>query len=330
MIRSTTVRTGVAALALTTALAGCGANKSDNEQLAGCEQTYTIGFSHPVGEAQFVKALKDYVAQYGPNERCTEVLLDNTTGNNLEAQRATVEGWVTQQVDAIVLWPVDPSAFTNLMSRAQQQGTKWLTYVAPMDGQDGRVGFDAAQEGEQIAGDVADWLQKRYPAGGVAAAVTTLTTLPVVEGRWEPPMRKLAELGIPVVSEQDCADQSCGLQIAEDALRENPQLRVFIGLNDDVALGAQKAVQNSGLDVEEFYISGHDGSPEGLEAIKAKTGAFRATTAIPIADLGRSIIDNSIAAITGEGTADALTPTVLIHPDDTQQIDQLLATMRGS
>lgn len=330
MIPRRFMRPALTAAALSFVLAGCGANSSDNEQLAGCEQTYTVGFSHPVGEAQFVKALKDFVARYGTSERCTEVLLDNTTGNNLEAQRATIEGWVTQQVDAIVLWPVDPSAFANLMSRAQEQGTKWLTYVAPMDGQDGRVGFDPTQEGEQIAGDVAEWLAQRYPDGGVEAAVTTLTALPVVEGRWEPPLATLAELGVPVVSKQDCADQSCGLQIAEDALRENPRLRVFIGLNDDVALGAQKAIQNAGLNADEFYISGHDGSPEGLEGLKAETGAFRATTAIPVADLGRAIIDNSIAAITGEGEADALTPTVLVHSDDTAEIDELLASMKQS
>ncbi|WP_432945576.1 sugar ABC transporter substrate-binding protein [Kribbella sp. CA-253562] len=310
-------------------LSACGgAQGSGSAALDGCEDTYTVGFSHPVGEAQFVKALKNVVADYGPT-KCVKVLLDNTTANNLETQRATVESWVTQKVDAIVFWPVDPSAYTNLVAQGHEQGTKWLTYVAPIDGQDGSVGFDSDQAGQEIAADMSAWISKNHPGKDIQAAVTTLIALPPIFGRWEKPTAALTKLGIPVVSKQDCSNQSCGLEIAEQVLRENPRVRVFISMNDDVALGTQKAIANAGLDPDDFYVAGYDGSPEGLENVKAGKGAFRVTMAIQVEQLGHDIIDNALAAVTGEGDSSTLAPSIRVTPADDAEIDKLLAVFKG-
>lgn len=321
------LRRAAAAASVTTvaalSLAACAQGGGTAEVAEGCEETYTIGFSHPVGEAQFVRALKDVVAEYGP-QQCAEILLDNTTGNNLETQRETVEGWVTQGVDAIVFWPVDPNAYTNIVPTAQQNGVKWLTYVSPVEGQDGSVGFDPVQEGDGIAEDVTAWLAENAPDGGVEAAVTTMTTQPTIAGRWTQPKAALEGLGINIASEQNCSNQACGLEIATDVLRENPNVRVFISYNDDVAIGTQKAIENAGLDPNLYYVSGYDGSPEGLENVKAGTGAFDVTMAIPVAQLGRDIVDNSLAAITGEGDSNSLTPSIKVTPADSAQIDEML------
>lgn len=326
--RKTAIATAVALGALT--LAGCAQGGSEAAVLEGCDETYTVGFSHPFGEAQFVKALKGVVADYGPEE-CVEVLLDNTTGNNLETQRETVESWVTQGVDAIVFWPVDPSAYANIVPTAQKEkGIKWLTYVGPVEGQDGSVGFDPIVEGDGIAEDVTAWLQERHPDGGVEAAVTKMTTQPTIQGRWTQPKDALGKLGVPVVSEQDCSNQACGLEIASQMLRENPDVRVFISYNDDVAIGTQKAIENAGLDPQEYYVSGYDGSPEGLANVKEGKGAFDVTMAIPVDELGQGIIRNAVAAITGEGDSSSLTPSIKVTPEDSAKIDELLRIFEGN
>lgn len=315
----------VAGLSLT----ACAQGGQNAAGLEGCGEVYTIGFSHPVGEAQFVKALKDVVAKNGP-DKCAEILLDNTTGNNLETQRETIEGWVTQGVDAIVFWPVDPKAYANIVLTSQQNGIKWLTYVAPVEGQDGSVGFDPMQEGDGIAEDVTAWLAENHPDGGVKAAVTTMTTQPTIQGRWTQPKAALGSLGIPIASEQNCSNQACGLEIATDVLRENPDVRVFISYNDDVAIGTQKAIENAGLDPKQYYVSGYDGSPEGLANVREGKGAFDVTMAIPVADLGRDIVSNAVAAVTGEGDSNSLTPSIKVTPADTAQIDQLLEIFKNN
>lgn len=327
-MRSTTsLRRSAVALLLSSSaaivLAACAQGGGETAELDGCDETYTIGFSHPFGEAQFVQALKGVVADFGP-EACAEILLDNTTANNLETQRETVESWVTQGVDAIVFWPVDPSAYASIVPTAQEDGIKWLTYVGPVEGQDGSVGFDPMQEGDAIGEDVTEWLAEHYPDGGVEAAVTLQTTQPTIQGRWTQPIAALEAIGVPIASEQDCSNQACGLEIATNVLRENPDVRVFISYNDDVAIGTQKAIENAGLNPEDYYVNGYDGSPEGLANVKDGTGAFDVTMAIPVADLGRDIVTNAIAAITGEGDSNSLTPSIKVTPADGARIDEML------
>ncbi|WP_343552375.1 sugar ABC transporter substrate-binding protein [Pantoea sp.] len=289
-----------------------------------CAKTYTIGFSHPVGESQFAIALKKKVAAAGEKNGCVKVLLDNTQQSNLESQRSTLESWVTRRVDAIVVLPVEATALDGLRKQAQKKGIKWLTYAGATPGADGSVGFDNVQSGDLVAKDALNWVKQRYPDGKVSAAVTTLTPLKGFAGRWDEPLKQFKAANLPVVSQQDCATQACGLQIAEDSLRQHPDLRVFIGINDDAALGALRAFKNAGIKPEDAYIAGQDGTVEGLQAVK-QGGAYRASAAILLDDLARSIIENSLAAITGKGSTNYETPVELGTLRNPQRLDALIA-----
>lgn len=324
MIGNLTRRAAVAAafVSLTViSLSACSAADSGNA--AGCEDTYTIGFSHPSGQAAFVKALKSKVEEVGSETECVKVLLDNTQGESLENQRATLESWVQQKVDAIVLLPVDDASVESLRKQAQAQGTKWLTYAGPTEGADGSVGFDNVASGTLLAEDAIAWAEENHPDGGISAAVTK-SPLVGFKGRFEIPRDMLEAAGIPVVSYQECLDQACGLQVAEDSLRENPDLRVFIGLNDDAALGALRAFDNAGIDPTTVYIAGQDGNIDGLEAVKAG-GAYRASAAILLTDLAESIINASLAAIKGTGETDIESGIEIATLRDPELLDELIA-----
>jgi ABC-type sugar transport system substrate-binding protein len=277
-----------------------------------------------VGESEFAAALRKKVVKYAAENGCVTALIDNTQSSNLESQRATLESWVIQKVDAIVVLAVDAPALDGLRKQAQAQGTKWLTYAGATKDSDGSVGFDNVQSGDLVAKDALAWVKQRYPDGGVTAAVTTLTPLVGFAGRWDQPLEQFAAAKLEVVSKQDCADQSCGLQITEDALRQHPDLRVFIGINDDAAIGALRAFTNAKVPAEDTYIAGQDGTVEGLEAVK-KGGAYRSSAAILLDDLAKSIINNSIAAITGSGETNYETPVVLGTLRDPKQLDELIA-----
>lgn len=324
MRRNLATRVGLAsAVAAALALTACGSDDSDSGASADCEENYTIGFSHPSGQAAFVKALKSTVERLGDEQGCVEVLLDNTQGESLENQRATLESWVAQQIDAIVVLPVDDASAESLKTQAQEQGTKWLTYAGPTEGSDGSVGFDNDASGTMLAEDAIAWAEEAHPDGGITAAVTK-SPLVGFSGRFEIPNEMLPEAGIEVVSYQECLDQACGLQIAEATLLEHPDLRVFIGLNDDAALGALRAFTNAGIDPDEAYIAGQDGNIEGLEAVQ-EGAPYRASAAILLEDLAQSIIDTSIASITGEGETDSESAVELATLEDPERLDELIA-----
>ncbi|WP_341940281.1 sugar ABC transporter substrate-binding protein [Microbacterium sp. LWH10-1.2] len=319
--RLATVTATIIAVALVST--ACSPGGSGNSANASCEEEYTIGFSHPASEASAVKVVKEAAAAHAEELGCITVLLDNTSGMNLETQRSTLESWVTQKVDAIVVLPVDPAALENLREKAQSQGTKWLTYVASNPEEDGTVGFDNETAGKDMAAYLDEWIAEKHPDGDITAAVTTATPLPSIQPRVLPAISLLESSGIDVVSQQDCAAQDCGLQLAEDALRAHPNLRVFIGLNDDAALGALRAFQNAKVDLDEVFVAGFDGAEEALVSLRDKTG-YTASSAIPTIELGASVVDNAIAAITGDGDASKQTPMFLVNPSDSEKIAELL------
>ena len=113
---------------------------------------------------------------------------------------------------------------------------------------------------------------RHYPDKNITAAVTTATALPAVQPRVLPVIDYLNEAGIEIVSQQDCITPDCGLQITEDVLRQHDDLKIFVGLNDDAALGAQRALLNAGTDMDGFFLAGFDGPAEALQSLLDDTG----------------------------------------------------------
>ncbi|MBM9467963.1 sugar ABC transporter substrate-binding protein [Nakamurella leprariae] len=323
--RGTVGVTAAALLALT--LGACGGS-DDAAAASGCETTYEIGFSHPISEAAFVKGLKSQVTAQAKEIGCVEVLFDDTQASDLESQRNTVETWVTQGVDAVVVFPVDAKALTPLRTQAQSAGIKWLQYATPGEGVDGYTGFDNVASGDIVGQAAVDWITEHQLSGKVTAAITSITAVPDVRGRWEQPQKLISDAGVEVISLQDCSDQTCGLEQAEALLNANPDLRIYIGANDDAALGALKAFQSKGIDPSEVFIAGQDGNIEALKAVKAG-GAYKVSAAIDMIDLSHAIVQNSINAITGSGETETEAAVIPASLDDPSELDELIAQQGG-
>lgn len=290
-----------------------------------CEggKTYKIAYSHSVSEAAIVKQVRRFADERAAELGCVEVLHDNTQANNLEQQLNAVQGWITLGVNAIVVTPIDPQALAPLQKQAQDAGIKWLTYLGEMDSSDGFVGFNHSQSGQLVADAAVAWA-KANNVENPEALVTTLTGLPLLSPRWTEVERIFKENGITIVSMQDSADEASGLKVAETVITQNPGLDIIIGLNDNSAVGAYRAVKVAGMDETKMFIAGQDGDPSGLAAVN-EGGAYRGSAAIQINTLGANIVNQALNAINGNGPTSAYTPTVWASKDDQALLDQLLA-----
>ncbi len=290
-----------------------------------CEggETYKIAYSHSVSEVAIVKQVRRFADERAVELGCVTMLHDNTQANNLEQQINAIQGWITLGVDAIVVLPIEPTALQPLQRQAQAADIKWLTYLGKMDGADGFVGFDHAQSGQIVAQAAVDWA-KANELTDVKALVTTLTPLPSLSPRWTEVTRIFAENGIEVVAEQDAADQTNGLRVAETILQQHPDLDIIIGMADDAAVGALRAIRLAGADPSKMFVGGQDGSLEGLSAVN-DGGAYRASAAILINELGANIVDLALNAVRGKEPSFAYTPTVLAQKNDQALLDKLLA-----
>ncbi|MEU3984147.1 substrate-binding domain-containing protein [Streptomyces sp. NPDC026672] len=103
--------------------------------------------------------------------------------------------------------------------------------------------------------------------------------------------------GIQVVAQQPADfDRTKGLDVMSNLLQAHPDVQGVIAANDEMALGAIKALgSKAGTSVP---VVGFDGTPDGLTAVK--NGTLYASVAQQPTQLGKIAVDNALHAIEGK------------------------------
>ncbi|MDF3297602.1 ABC transporter permease/substrate-binding protein [Streptomyces tropicalis] len=99
--------------------------------------------------------------------------------------------------------------------------------------------------------------------------------------------------GIQVVAQQPADfDRTKGLDVMSNLLQAHPDVQGVIAANDEMALGAVKALgSKAGRSVQ---VVGFDGTPDGLTAVR--NGSLYASVAQQPTQLGRIAVDNALRA----------------------------------
>ncbi|MFF3741378.1 substrate-binding domain-containing protein [Streptomyces sp. NPDC002566] len=103
--------------------------------------------------------------------------------------------------------------------------------------------------------------------------------------------------GIQVLAQQPADfDRTKGLDVMSNLLQAHPDVQGVIAANDEMALGAIKALgAKAGTSVQ---VVGFDGTPDGLKAVEE--GTLYASVAQQPSQLGRIAVDNALRALRGE------------------------------
>ncbi|MGL4368022.1 MAG: ribose ABC transporter substrate-binding protein RbsB [Brevinemataceae bacterium] len=108
--------------------------------------------------------------------------------------------------------------------------------------------------------------------------------------------KKAAELGLNIAVKQPANfDRSMGLTVTENLLQIHPDAKAIFAHNDEMALGAQRAVKDTGLNM---IIVGFDATPDAITAVAS--GELTATIAQQPALIGALGVENAVKAINKE------------------------------
>ena len=86
------------------------------------------------------------------------------------------------------------------------------------------------------------------------------------------------------------------MNAATNMLQAHPEINVFYGLSDEMALGAAQACKQAGR--ADILCVGLDGNPNAKEAVKA--GELTATLDVGPVAIGKNAIEALVKAIHGE------------------------------
>lgn len=212
-------------------------------------------------------------------------------------QISQVEDMIAQGIELLFLNPVDWQGVKPALDAAKQAGIPIVNFDADVydkDLVDAIVISDNYQAGFVCGEDLA----KRMPNGGKLAIIehaVAKSVLDRINGFYD----GLGSISnkFKLVSRQDGLGQlEITLPIAENILQANPDVQVFFGGNDPIALGivaALKAANKTGI-----LVYGVDGSPEIKASIR--NGEATGTGAQSPINIGKKSVEVAYKILNGE------------------------------
>ncbi|MET9800352.1 substrate-binding domain-containing protein [Streptomyces sp. NPDC006368] len=216
--------------------------------------------------------------------------------NDASQQANQLQNFTSAGLGAIIVNPVDSDAAGNSVNAADKARIPVIAVdrgvnKAPVDT---LVASDNVAGGELAAKTIADKLGGKGKIVILQGQAGTSAARERAQGFAK---GLKAYPGIQVVAQQPADfDRTKGLDVMSNLLQAHPDVQGVIAANDEMALGAIKALgSRAGTSVS---VVGFDGTPDGLKAVEG--GTLYASVAQQPSQLGRIAVDNALKALQGK------------------------------
>ncbi|MEU8511018.1 substrate-binding domain-containing protein [Kitasatospora sp. NPDC048722] len=233
--------------------------------------------------------------------------------NDASQQANQLQNFTSSKLGAIVVNPVDSDAASNPVAAAGRARIPVIAVDRGVNNADvnALVASDNVAGGEQAAKTVAE----KLGGSGKIVILQGLAGTSAARERAEGFAKGLeAYPGIEVVAQQPADfDRTKGLDVMSNLLQAHPDVQGVIAANDEMALGAVKALGSRAG--ESVQVVGFDGTPDGLKAVEQ--GTLYASVAQQPSQLGKIAVDNAVKAIKGEKVEETVKVPVKVVTKET-------------
>ncbi|GGT20555.1 substrate-binding domain-containing protein [Nonomuraea spiralis] len=288
----------MAGAALTLGLAACGSSGdggSGSTSSGGGD--IKIGMSVSTLNNPYFVQLRDGAEAEAKKEGVTLTVTD--AQNDASQQVNQVQNFTSQSMKAIIVNPVDSDAAAPAVKAADRVKIPVIAADRGVNGAEvaQTVASDNVAGGKLAAQELAKQLGEKGNVVVLQGTAGTSASRDRGQGFAE---GIAAYPNIKVVAKQPADfDRTKGLDVMTNMLQSNPDITGVFAENDEMALGAIKAVgAKAGQQVK---IVGFDGTPDGLKAVQA--GTLAATVAQQPKLLGQQAVQAAVKAAKGEDIA---------------------------
>ncbi|MEV5954374.1 substrate-binding domain-containing protein [Streptomyces sp. NPDC051987] len=232
--------------------------------------------------------------------------------NDASQQANQLQNFTSSGLGAIIVNPVDSDAASNSVKAADKAD---IPVIAVDRGVNNArtatlVASDNVAGGELAAKTIAEKLGGRGRIVILQGQAGTSAARERAQGFAE---GLRAYPGIQVVAQQPADfDRTKGLDVMSNLLQAHPDVQGVIAANDEMALGAIKALgSKAGSSVS---VVGFDGTPDGLTAVK--NGTLFASVAQQPSQLGKIAVDNALKSIKDQKIPSAIKVPVKVVTKD--------------
>ena len=272
-----------------------------------------IGLSVSTLNNPFFVTLRDG-AQSAADEAGAELIVSDAQ-NDTAQQQDDIQNFVTQQVNVILVNPVDSDAVVPAIEAANQANIPVIALDRGASG--GELATTIASDNVQGGNLAGEELIRLVGSGSVAQLEGTPGADPARDRGQGFQDAIDAQSAVEVVASQSANfDRAEGLNVAENILQANPDIAGIFAQNDEMALGAVQALGDSAGD--EVKIVGFDAIEDALSAIQ--DGTINATVAQQPAEIGSLGVENAVRVINGESVEGNIPVEVqLVTPENVSE-----------
>ncbi|MFE1454220.1 substrate-binding domain-containing protein [Streptomyces sp. NPDC058735] len=232
--------------------------------------------------------------------------------NDASQQANQLQNFTSSRLDAIIVNPVDSDAAGNSVKAAGKADIPVVAVDRTVDDAavDTLVASDNVAGGELAAKSLAEKLGGKGEIVILQGQAGTSAARERAQGFAN---GLKAYPGIKVVARQPADfDRTKGLDVMSNLLQAHPDVRGVIAANDEMALGAIKALgSKAGTSVS---VVGFDGTPDGLKAVAG--GTLYASVAQQPSQLGRIAVDNALRALEGKKVEETVKVPVTVVTEE--------------
>ncbi len=251
----------------------------------------------------------------------TLTLMAPEVESDYAGQMQLLEDMITKGVAGIAICGINQDALVSGIKKANEAGIPVVIFnsITPIEGVDiyAYSGYNQYNGGKKIA----DWINEKTGGKANVAVIEGLPSVYTTErmgGFVDQAKEKYPEV-VMVASQPGDWEREKGMNAAANMLQAHPEINVFYGLSDEMALGAAQAVKQAGRD--DILCIGLDGNPNAKEAVK--NGQLTATLDVGPVDIGKNAVESLLKAIAGE-TLDNPVVEAETTVVDASNVDQFL------
>ena len=259
-------------------------------------ETIKIGFitKFPV---PFFATMENAAKAYADAHPGVEISFgQGTSATDIEGQIALIESMVTRGVQGIAITPVDPTVASTL-DRAVAAGVKVVLMDNSIPGWKGQTAL--ATTDNYNAGKIAgQYLKTVLKNGDTLGILEGVPGVPSLDDRVNGMLDGLKGVEVKIVGRgaTNCTEE-LGINVAQDLLTANPDLKAIYAACGPPAAGAAQAIKNAGIANDSFVLVGFDFCCGEEEALAA--GIEDATVAQFPAKMAELGVDALVKAIRG-------------------------------
>ena len=267
-------------------LVGCGTQKA-------AEGGKKIGVVLSTLNNPFFVSMKEGAEKKAKELGYEVIVLDSQ--NDATKERANVEDLVQQGIAVLIINPTDSDAVANSISVANDKKIQVITVDRKANGGEvaSHVASDNVKGGEMAAAFILEKLNGKGNLVELQGIPGASATRDRGQGFHNIVDNKD---GVKVVSSQAADfDRQKGLTVTENIIQATPQFDAIFAHNDEMALGAIKAIKTANKNV---IIVGFDGNDDAKAAVES--GELAATIAQKPDLMGAIAVENAIKIAKGE------------------------------